>query len=204
MIRLSFALAALAAGGSPAFAASTEECAILSTVVRGALIRRDDGTTPLPAPESVKAQSSRAERHAAYAKRLEEANAKPDPNPLSKPFDVDTLQSWVERDAAMLEGIAPEMPAAERADLVARYGAARPAFSASCDWNKADIAFKPDPAQPKQWLTIGKPVLSKSHRYALVALSYGYTPTFARESLCLLERKTEGWSLRKCGTLLGS
>ncbi|WP_158703089.1 hypothetical protein [Allosphingosinicella vermicomposti] len=204
MIRTAIALAISSAGSGTALAASSDECAILSEVVRKELIRREDGSTPLPAPEPMKAQSSRAKRHAAYAKRLEEANAKPDPNPLSKPFDIDTLQSWVGRDAAMLEGIAPEMPAAERADLVARYGAARPAFSASCDWKKADIAFKPDPTQPNQWLTIGKPVLSKSHRFALVALSYGYTPTFARESLCVVEKKAEGWSLRKCGTLLGS
>ncbi|NEX92739.1 hypothetical protein [Caulobacter sp. 17J65-9] len=192
------ALAAPAAAyettASKPVSSSTEDCAIFAAIAQGELtVRTEAGAIRLPEPRrELAAAPSRAERHAAYAEKLKGWD----------PKDVQSLESWVAQDVAVYKDLG--LTQAQAAELAAADGAAHPAYHLACDWRAHGISFEPDPAQPKQWLTLSRPLVTADGRHAVAWISYAYTPTFARESACLLEKVGGAWRFKGCRATLMS
>ncbi|MBC6982661.1 hypothetical protein [Caulobacter sp. 17J80-11] len=173
---------------------TADECAILAAVAQGELtVRTEAGAIRLPEPRrDLEPAASRAERHAAYAEKLKGWD----------PKDVESLEQWVARDVAVYEDLG--LSQARAAELAAADGAARPAYRLACDWRAHGISFDPDEAQPNQWLTFTRPLTTADGRLAVAWISYGYTPTFAREEACLLEKVDGAWRFKACRATLMS
>jgi hypothetical protein len=78
----------------------------------------------------------------------------------------------------------------------------------TCDWARHGLRFQPRERQPgehfKQWLVFGLVSRSQDKKGAVVRVSYGYAPTFAREGTCRVKKKAARWQFAACHHFLVS
>ena len=176
-------------------AASAEDCAIFAAVAKSELLI-ENGRVSLPTSPEVSPRLSLAERHATYAVRMTEAYA----GTLGMK-DFQPLARWIEREETELSILYPSLVKTERVAIVKQRAFATTGLRVDCNWTAHLLKFeapKSDGAAFRPWLSFGRPYLARRGRLAFVDISFAYTPTFAREGQCAVERHGGNWRVAKC------